>query len=375
MTFVKTNQIRNVLGLISKSPGYEAISTNLENRDGVDLMSMRTESAERGKKAPIGWGVTQIIAMVALVFLAGCTRSTPPADVEYDQSISPYHVVRRGDSISGIAQRYRMDRMELVRLNGLKTPYRIVIGQRLLVRPLAASARISKSIPDSADMPAVEPVDMGGVQVTTLKPLPGTDSAAVEPGAQGIPAPISQSDNTMNADRQDISAGTSSEGSIGGAPTTSPTNDEDTDSDTDEDAAPEPTKKPANMPNTPIADRTYHLPVQGKVVRGFKPGKNGNDGINISAPKGTPVQASNNGVVAHAGNQLRGFGNVVLVKHDNGLMSVYAHLDEVNVKRGDVIKTGQRIGTVGKSGTVKEPQLHFEIRKGTTPVDPNQYLG
>lgn len=80
-------------------------------------------------------------------------------------------------------------------------------------------------------------------------------------------------------------------------------------------------------------------------------------------------------MVAHAGNQLKGFGNVILVKHDKGLMTVYAHLDEVLVKRGDVVSAGQKIGTVGKSGTVKEPQLHFEIRKGTTPVDPKKHLG
>lgn len=374
MTFVKTNKIRNLLGPTSKSPGYEPFSIKRENGNRVAPASVSTGSGEIRQKAPISWGGNQIIAMVVLVLLAGCTRSTPPADVEYDQSISPYHVVRRGDSISGIAQRYRMDRMELVRLNGLKTPYRIVIGQRLLVRPLAASAKISKSIPDSADMPAVEPVDMGGVQVTTLKPLPGTDSAAVEPGVEGIPAPVSENGGTINPATLPTSIGTFPQHSIGSTPIIPPTSTIN-DTDEDEDQAPESGKKPINMPNAPMADRNYHLPVQGKIVRGFKPGKNGNDGINISAPKGTPVQAANNGVVAHAGNQLRGFGNVVLVKHDNGLMSVYAHLDEVNVKRGDVIKTGQRIGTVGKSGTVKEPQLHFEIRKGTTPVDPNQYLG
>lgn len=294
------------------------------------------------------------LSLTAFALVSCGPRMDLPADVEYDTSISPYHVVKRGDSIASIARQYRMDRMELIRLNGLKTPFRIVIGQRLLVRPVVKKigrtigkptgisdtpqSTIIPSQPSLASQEPAGPVNMGGVEVAPLKPLPGTEAVAVEPAPHDIPGSTPLTPE-------------------GGAP-----------------AAEEP-QKAAVPAVVPSAAKTYQMPVQGRIVRPFAPGKNGNDGINISAPKGTPVVAANNGVVAHAGNQLRGFGNVVLIKHDNGMMSVYAHMDHVNVKKGDTVKIGQKIGSVGKTGTVREPQLHFEMRKGTTPVDPNGYLG
>ncbi len=117
-------------------------------------------------------------------------------------------------------------------------------------------------------------------------------------------------------------------------------------------------------------------PVKGKVVSGFGPKSRGlqNDGINISAPRGTPVRAVENGVIAYAGNELRGFGNLLLIKHSNGLVTAYAHNQRLLVKRGEKVKKGQIIANVGSTGTVSTPQLHFEIRRGKLPVDPAKYL-
>jgi murein DD-endopeptidase MepM/ murein hydrolase activator NlpD len=100
-----------------------------------------------------------------------------------------------------------------------------------------------------------------------------------------------------------------------------------------------------------------------------------NDGVNIAAAKGTAVQAAESGVVAYAGNELRGFGNLLLVKHEDGWMTAYAHNDQLLVKRGDIVKRGQKIATVGESGGVSQPQLHFEVRQGTRAVDPATVLG
>jgi murein DD-endopeptidase MepM/ murein hydrolase activator NlpD len=91
-------------------------------------------------------------------------------------------------------------------------------------------------------------------------------------------------------------------------------------------------------------------------------------------PEGTPVKAAEDGVVAYAGNELKGYGNLVLVRHSNGFVTAYAHTSEILVKRGDAVKRGQVIAKSGQSGNVTSPQLHFEIRKGSTPVDPSQYL-
>ena len=104
------------------------------------------------------------------------------------------------------------------------------------------------------------------------------------------------------------------------------------------------------------------------------PGGGHNDGINIAAPRGTPVHAIEGGTVAYAGNEVKGYGNLVLVKHADGWISAYAHLDDVTVKPGDTIAAGQILGKVGNSGGVNEPQLHFELRRGKKPVDPREFL-
>jgi murein DD-endopeptidase MepM/ murein hydrolase activator NlpD len=118
-------------------------------------------------------------------------------------------------------------------------------------------------------------------------------------------------------------------------------------------------------------------PVNGKIVLSFgtKDGGLHNDGINIAAPLGTPIHAADNGLVVYAGNELRGFGNLLLVRHADGWVSAYAHCDALLVKRGDNVKRGQVIARVGQSGNVTAPQLHFELRKGAEAVDPLAQLG
>jgi murein DD-endopeptidase MepM/ murein hydrolase activator NlpD len=120
----------------------------------------------------------------------------------------------------------------------------------------------------------------------------------------------------------------------------------------------------------------FRWPVRGRVIAGFGPKPSGvqNDGINLAVPEGTPVKAADDGVVAYAGNELKGYGNLVLVRHSNGFVTAYAHTSEIMVKRGDAVKRGQVIAKSGQTGSVTSPQLHFEIRKGSTPVDPSQYL-
>jgi murein DD-endopeptidase MepM/ murein hydrolase activator NlpD len=306
-----------------------------------------------------------VMALLAVGILSGCaSRSGPPASVEYDKSVSPYHVVKKGDSIASISRKYGMDKRELIRTNGLESPYRIVKGQRLLVRPHKSRETAQDDRDDSdPDSPASEELgnvpDEGDVQIKPLAPVPGIGSDGGMKG--GVP-----STGKMNPEIDDEAE--------------SETDEANSDSKAikyDEekiDEAEGHTKRPAidsGIAAAPPAAGVYTWPAQGTVTRGFSPkgkGKAQNDGINIAAAKGAPVVAANNGVVAHAGNQLRGFGNVVLVKHDNGTMTVYAHLDKVSdsIKKGAVVKAGQKLGTVGQTGTVNEPQLHFEIRKGRT---------
>jgi len=141
------------------------------------------------------------------------------------------------------------------------------------------------------------------------------------------------------------------------------------------DARPDP-KSTASIAKTeePAAEKAdFRWPARGRVIAGFS-GKGGNEGINIAVPEGTPIKAAEGGTVAYAGNELKGYGNLVLIRHPNGYVSAYAHNGALNVKRGDAIKRGQVVATAGQTGNVSSPQLHFELRKGSTPVDPTPYL-
>jgi murein DD-endopeptidase MepM/ murein hydrolase activator NlpD len=116
----------------------------------------------------------------------------------------------------------------------------------------------------------------------------------------------------------------------------------------------------------------FSWPVRGHILEGYGTGPDGthNDGINIAAPRGAPVQATAAGVVVYAGNELRGYGNLILVKHAQGWISAYAHCDLILVRRGQHVRQGQIIARVGATGNVSAPQLHFELRRGDKPVDP-----
>jgi murein DD-endopeptidase MepM/ murein hydrolase activator NlpD len=121
---------------------------------------------------------------------------------------------------------------------------------------------------------------------------------------------------------------------------------------------------------------SFRWPVKGRVISKFgsKPGGARNEGINIAVPEGTSVRAADGGVVAYAGNELKGYGNLVLIRHDGGWVTAYAHNRQLFVKRGDTVRRGDVIAKAGQTGSVESPQLHFELRKGATAVDPLRYL-
>jgi len=125
-----------------------------------------------------------------------------------------------------------------------------------------------------------------------------------------------------------------------------------------------------------LSNKGFAWPVKGKVISNFGAKAKGmrNDGINIASRRGSSVVASENGTVVYAGNELRGFGNLLLIKHSGGWVTAYAHIEKVLVKRGMKVTKGQLIATVGSTGNVKKPQLHFEMRRGRIARDPRKYL-
>jgi len=121
---------------------------------------------------------------------------------------------------------------------------------------------------------------------------------------------------------------------------------------------------------------TFRWPVRGRIISAYGPKPSGqkNDGINLAVPEGTPIKAAENGLVVYVGNELKGYGNLVLVRHANGFVTAYANTSAITVKRGETVKRGQVIARAGQTGNVSSPQLHFEIRKGSQPVDPTKFL-
>jgi hypothetical protein len=134
--------------------------------------------------------------------------------------------------------------------------------------------------------------------------------------------------------------------------------------------------KPKPETNADPGSEKFIWPVQGRIIEGFGHDRSGerNDGINIAAADGTPIRAAASGTVTYTGNELKGYGNLVLIKHSGGYVTAYAHAGSIKVGRGDVVAKGQIIGTTGATGDVDRPQLHFEIRKGVQAVDPEHYL-
>jgi murein DD-endopeptidase MepM/ murein hydrolase activator NlpD len=236
------------------------------------------------------------------------------------------HVVAAGENLSSIAHRYHKPRAAIAKANNLPADAKLRIGQRLTI--------------------------------------PGLKVAATPAPTPAKPAPIAQGTRPAepkappSAPPKQRMAGNEPPSSARVITPTEPTIE--TESGAGEAA-----------PGSP----TFRWPVRGRIISGFG-AHNGqqNDGIDLSVPEGTSVKAADDGVVAYAGNELKGYGNLVLVRHQSGYVTAYAHASELMVKRGDTVKRGQIIARSGQTGNVNAPQLHFEIRKGKVPVDPVQFL-
>lgn len=266
----------------------------------------------------------------------------PPYTLHVGQTLvmprAKSHVVQRGDTLSGIARAYQVDMNAMARVNRLEPPYRIQVGQFLL-------------LPDTDPAP---PAGSGTGE---------TQTAAVAPPPGAKPTPPGE--------RQGGAASEAPSGPPAQAATPTP-------APTPVSTRPTPQPPAAAKPPPPPtrAAAAFAWPLSGKIVSRFGGKADGsrNDGINIAAPRGTTVKAAENGVVVYAGNELKGFGNLLLIKHDGGWMTAYAHNELLTVQKGDTVRRGQPIARVGSSGNVTTPQLHFEIRRGSKAVDPMEHL-
>jgi murein DD-endopeptidase MepM/ murein hydrolase activator NlpD len=277
-------------------------------------------------------GATAAVPAPLMAPVAAAPAMAPAAKpVAVMAAPSSMHFVNHGDTLASIARKNHISSAELARSNGLDPSAKLKLGTKLTV-PGAKTAALAAPV---AAAPVGAAPAAGTLQPVAAAPAPATRMAAIAAPAQS--ARLAQA--TTNVEEK-------------------------------------PAETSAKAAETTSALPTFRWPVRGKVVTTYGAKTNGksNDGINLAVPEGTPVKAAEDGVVAYSGNELKGYGNLVLVRHSNGYVTAYAHASELLVKRGDTIKRGQVIAKSGQSGEVASPQLHFEIRKGSSPVDPLQFL-
>ena len=285
------------------------------------------------------------------------------------------HTVQSGDTLLSIARSNQVDADQLAAINGLGPPYTIYPGE---VLTLPGSAPVQQ-FAEPADQWASQ--GQAPIAVASLPP-PADPGAASTPGSTGNDPSGTPGSGSVTAvplePLEPLGPPPSADSPIEepeGVPEGEPVPQDETVEQTEEDppqAEPVPVAaSPASEPSEP-----FRWPVIGEVLSDFgqKPDGSHNDGVNIAAPRGAPVRAARGGEIAYAGNELRGYGNLLLVRHPDGYITAYAHLDRILVQRGDQVEQGIPIATVGSTGAVDQPQLHFEIRRGRQPIDPDQYL-
>jgi len=295
------------------------------------------------------------------------------------------HQVQPGDTLAGIARRYGLGTNELVRANALAPPYAVKAGQLLTLpggKPEMLVAGVTPNPASSlATPPPSPPGNVAAAPTVERAPRGAVESAVLPPpsAVASAPAPVASPIATSPASAPAMPILTPT--AVATLPAPVPV------------ASPPSPVQPVSLPGpaSPLSraepdddepmsrpsGRGFLWPVRGSVISdyGSKPGGMQNDGINIAAPRGAPIRAAESGSVVYAGNELKGFGNLLLVRHKDGWITAYAHADELLVKRGDEVVRGQTIGRVGATGGVSTPQLHFEVRRGSRPLNPRDYLG
>jgi murein DD-endopeptidase MepM/ murein hydrolase activator NlpD len=335
--------------------------------------------------------------------VTGSVQQTAAAKREWNWEGGTAITVQKGDTIDGLVSRYGVPASAIAEANNIPNGASLKPGQRLVIPKyevtgstapravstashgpapaigapatsssqhvhvvtpgetlMALSRKYHKPLGEIAKANNIEPHTM--VKVGDRIVIPGVaPQAAAKPAApSSFPAPLTQAPKPANAPKV---------ASVPAAPVAAPTAAVITPAAHE----PEPPKAKADVT---AAMPSFRWPVNGRVITAFGPKPSGqqNDGINVSVPEGTPIKAAEDGVVAYAGNELKTYGNLVLVRHSNGYVTAYAHASEIMVKRDDPVKRGQIIAKAGQTGSVAAPQLHFEIRKGSTPVDPAPFL-
>ena len=284
--------------------------------------------------------------LVLLCGLCGC------ASINWWGGSGSSVTVQKGDTLYSISRKYNVPIKDLININRLRSPYTLYVGQKIaLPTKQYHVVQRGESLYSIARMHNVDVTSLSKVNHLSTPYALYVGQKLLLPGSvSSTPAP----------------AATPSKVATASTPTTA--------------VAPSSSKQPqVYVPTTPPAKNRsakFLWPVQGTVISGFGNLGKGrkNDGINIKAPLGTAVKAADAGTVAYAGSELKGFGNLILIKHTDGWITAYAHNDKMFVMKGQKVARGEKISTVGSTGSVTAPQLHFEVRTGKKAVNPRLYL-
>jgi len=318
------------------------------------------------------------------------TASTAPRSIASNATWSAVDgtsiIVGTNDTFDTLAQRHNVPAREIMRANGIPSPRNLQPGQSLVIpRQVIASA-------PKMSAPQTRPVAVaaaGGAHVVnpgeTLHSIARRNNIPAAKLAKANNLPVTAQLKTgmkLNVPGMKAAAAATTQPKlVAAAPAKgasapvivaeAPTAKKET-----ANLASETKEVEKDLKESTSALPSFRWPVRGRVITAYGAKTSGkqNDGINVAVPEGTPVKAAEDGVVTYSGNELKGYGNLVLVKHSNGYVTAYAHASELMVKRGDTIKRGQIIAKAGQTGEVSSPQLHFEIRQGSTPVDPSKFL-
>lgn len=255
------------------------------------------------------------------------------------------YTVRKGDTMFLIAYISGLDVKELAALNNMKEPYNLSVGQTL---------KVSNGRSQSVTQPAVAPQPQAPVQ----QPVSSEPTVTYTPGANGTQY---GSDGTITGPVKATAGGLPP---VNTAPVNQPVQIQN-----------QPVvSQPIPQDNAPVASTiAWRWPTSGNVVQGFSSSDGGNKGIDIGGSRGQAVNAAADGRVVYAGNALRGYGNLIIIKHNDDFLSAYAHNDSILVKDQQEVKAGQQIAKMGNTGTT-DVKLHFEIRYKGKSVDPTRYL-
>ncbi len=265
--------------------------------------------------------------------VAAAKPPAPAVSAPQTSAQSHIHTVMPGETLSSVSRKYKVSLSAIARASNIPPHTMVKIGDQLTIP--GVRAQVAASAPAQARPQAPAPAPIAAHQPAWPSSAP---KVAPPPQKTAAAAPP-----------------------VSAARTITPAEDN-----------PAPETRSVTSAATPV----FRWPVRGRVISAYGPKTTGsqNDGINVAVPEGTPVKAAEDGVVAYAGNELKSYGNLVLIRHSNGYVTAYAHASEILVKRDQRIKRGQVIAKSGQSGSVNAPQLHFEIRKGSSPVDPMPYL-